>query len=374
MIDLHEVLKEPVRIASVEALRFQHAYLVRVTSERGAEGVVTVNNRLAYLWPILGQVVAPYFLGKDARDVDALVDGVYRYRSAYKLAGIALWNPVAYIELALFDLLGQLSGQPAGALLGPVIRQKIPIYLSSMRRDTTPEEEVAWLGERLAETGATAVKLKIGGRMSHNADAFPGRTDRLIPLARRTFGDEITLYVDANGSYDAEHAIKVGALLADHRVAFLEEPCPWQAYGQTKRVADTLELPVAGGEQDSSLQQFAWMIRDRVVDVVQPDAMYKGGLVRLLRVAAMAQAEGMPVMPHSPKAGAEAAAVLHFGSVVPNLGPYQEWQGAPVEAASWYTPTFEIEDGAVRVPSGPGLGVTYDPDIWRQAEILYRAG
>ncbi|MBN2394609.1 MAG: mandelate racemase/muconate lactonizing enzyme family protein, partial [Anaerolineae bacterium] len=331
---------------------------------------VMAHGRIEYLWPILQQLVAPYFTGKDARDLEALVDGIYTYKSAYKLAGIALWSPVAYVELALWDMLGKLAEKPVCELLGSVLRRDIPIYLSSMRRDTTPEEEIAWLQARLAETGANAIKLKIGGRMSANADAMPGRTTRLIPLARKTFGDDVTIYVDANSSYDAAHAIEVGALLADYGIAFFEEPCPWQDYWQTKQVADALELPIAGGEQDSSLPLFDWMIRERVVDVVQTDVMYNGGLIRLLRVAAMAEAAGIPIMPHSPKAGAEAAPVLHFAAIAPNLGPHQEYRGAPASPELWYTPGFDIHDGAVAVPTGLGLGVEYDPALWDDVERL----
>jgi L-alanine-DL-glutamate epimerase-like enolase superfamily enzyme len=365
MLNLHETLSSPVQIASIEALRCRGRQLVRVRSTDGAEGIVTAHGRIEYLWPILQQLVIPYFTGKDARDLEMLVDGIYTYKSAYKLAGIALWSPVAYVELAIWDMLGKLAGKPVCELLGPVLRRNIPIYLSSSRRDTTPEEEVAWLQARLEETDADAVKLKIGGRMS--ADAMPGRTARLVPLARKTFGDDVTIYVDANSSYDAAHAIEIGALLADYGVAFFEEPCPWQDYWQTKQVANALEMPIAGGEQDSSLPLFEWMIRERVVDVVQTDVMYNGGLIRLMRVAALAEAAGMPIMPHSPKAGAEAAPVLHFAAVTPNLGPHQEYHGAPVTPEPWYTPDFAIRDGAVAVPTGPGLGVEYDPAIWKEA-------
>ena len=370
-MNLHDRFPDPVIVALLSAFHFDGHYLVHVTSEDGDVGVVTTNDRLAYLWPILAQVVAPYFVGKDARDLDRWVNEVYTYRSAYKLAGIALWNPVAYAELAILDMLGHRAGCSAGGLLGNAIRREIPVYLSSLRRDTTPEEEVGWLAPRLAATEATAVKLKIGGRMSHNADAFPGRTDELIPLARKTFGEATTIYVDANGSYDAEGAIAVAPLLVEHGVAFLEEPCPWQDYWATKAVADALDLPVAAGEQDSSLLQFAWMIQERGIDVVQPDVMYNGGLIRALRVAAMAAEVGMPIMPHSPKVGAEAAAVLHFCSVAENLGPYQEWRGEEIETPNWYEPGFEIHAGTVSVPDGPGLGVTYDPDIWAAADQLF---
>jgi L-alanine-DL-glutamate epimerase-like enolase superfamily enzyme len=370
-VDLHTMIAEPVIIRSIEALKVRGRMLVRTTSEEGAAGVAMVNDRLAYLWPILRDFVVPVFTGRDARDLQALIDEVYTARSAYKLAGLALWCPVAYLELSLLDMLGKLADCTVSEFLGDVVRREIPVYLSSTRRDTTPEEEVDWLAERLAVTGASAAKFKIGGRMSRNADARPGRTEDLVPLARRVFGDDVTIYVDANGSYDAEHAVEVAALLVDHGVAFLEEPCPWQDYWETKRVADALALPVAGGEQDSSLWTFDWMIRDRVVDIVQPDVMYNGGLMRCLKVGERAASAEMPIMPHSPKAGAEAAAVLHFGALAPNLGPHQEWSAKDVPPVSWYAPAFEICEGKVAVPDGPGLGVMYDPEIWREAEPYF---
>lgn len=371
MLNLHQLVAGPVRIASIEALHYERRYLVRATSIDGAQGIVTVNDRLRYLWPILREFVVPVYVGKDARDLETLVDEVYTARSAYKLAGIALWNCVAYVELSLLDLLGNLVHRSVSQLVGPVLRPQIPIYLSSTGRDTTPEEETAWLAERLAQTGARAVKFKIGGRMSHNADASPGRSERLVALARKTFGDEITLYVDANGSYDADHAIALGPLLEEYGVAFLEEPCPWEEIEQTKQVADALALPVAGGEQDSSLPHFSRMIRNHVIDLVQPDVMYCGGFVRCLRIAQMAEAAGMQIMPHSPKLGAESAAVLHFGAVARNLGPHQEYQAKASAPEPWYTPSFEISNGSVAVPSGPGLGVCYDPAVLAQAEPLF---
>ena len=110
-MDLHLTFQDPIIITTVEAFCFQKHYLVRVRSEDGAEGIVTGNSRLASLWPILQQIVAPYFIGKDVRDLDKLVKGVYTYRSAYKLAGIALWSPVAYVELAILRYAGQNRGK-----------------------------------------------------------------------------------------------------------------------------------------------------------------------------------------------------------------------------------------------------------------------
>jgi L-alanine-DL-glutamate epimerase-like enolase superfamily enzyme len=369
-LKLHELISTAVSIESIDILRWQNRYFVRSRSTDGAEGLVLTNGRLAYLWPIFKALIAPYFIGRDARDLEAMLDEVYTYRSNYKLAGVAFWNCVGDLEMSLFDLLGKVAGQPVGALLGGVQRTEIPVYLSSMRRDTTPEAEVEFLVGRLAETGANAVKIKIGGRMSYNADAAPYRTEQLIALARKTLGDDIAIYADANGSYDWPHAIQIGQLLQAHNIGFFEEPCPFQDYWATRRVADALTMPVSGGEQDTSLPQFGYMLHYRVVDLIQPDLIYNGGFIRTLRVAAMAQEEGVPITPHNSKSDANAVSMLHFASVVPNIGPHQEFNAVQKPGEGWYTPHFKVENGVVQVPTGPGLGIQFDPAIMKEAEIL----
>jgi L-alanine-DL-glutamate epimerase-like enolase superfamily enzyme len=369
MVDLHNVFDSPVIIEKIDVLRWRDRDYVRAISREGALGIASTNRR-PYLWPILKELVVPYFEGRDARDLPSLVDGVYTYHSNYKMAGLAFWNCVSHAEFCLLDMLGKIAGRPVCELLGTVIRRQIPIYLSSMHRDTTPEEEVEGVQARLAETGARAVKFKIGGRMSNNADAMPGRTEHLIPLARERLGDEIAIYVDANGSYDAEAAIEVGHMLEAHGVGFFEEPCPWEQYEWTQQVARALEMTVAGGEQDSSLPRFDWIIRHGVVDMVQPDLAYVGGFLRAFRVASMAQQAHMTITPHSSKSDANTAYMLHFAAVTPNAGPYQEYNAAPPHEQWWEAPSFRVHGGAIAVPDGPGLGVTYDPALWREAEIV----
>lgn len=360
----------PVKIAKIEVLGLGKNHFVRVTSTEGATGLAMTNERAEYLLPILQQRVAPFFIGKDAVDIEALVDGVYVHQSNYKLAGLALWNCVGWIEFAIFDLLGKVAGKSVGELLGGVKRQEIPVYLSSMRRDTTPEEEIQWVGKRITETGGQAVKLKIGGRMSRNADAAPGRSEKLVALARKTWGDKCTIFVDANGSYDAPKAIEVGKMLHAHQVAMYEEPCPWEDFEATKKVTDALDMPVAGGEQDSSLEKFQWYVRHQGLDILQPDVNYNGGFVRTLRVARLAEAAGLKVVPHAPQAGMATAYMLHFISVIPNAGPYQEYNAAPRKAETWFHPNPEPKNSRIAVPTGPGLGVEIDADYLKQAEIV----
>ena len=113
------------------------------------------------------------------------------------------------------------------------------------------------------------------------------------------------------------------------------------------------------------------MINQRVVDVVQFDLMYNGGIIRALQVARMAAEAGMKVTPHSPKYNPELATFLQFASVVRNTGPYLEFPARVVEYDSWYDPAFVMQEGGtIKVPTGPGLGVSYDESIWQRAEKL----
>lgn len=363
----------PIRIESIELLKAGDLYFVRSRSSDGVTGVALASERMSYLYPMLLQRVLPYFAGKDAREIETLVDGVYTHASNYKLAGGPFWCCVAAAEFSVFDLLGKTAGVAVGELLGGVRRREIPVYLSSMRRDTTPEQEVDWLGKRLAETNSKAIKLKIGGRMSRNADAAPGRTERLVALARRTFGDNLTIHVDANGSYDAPKAIEVGKMLEAHKVYFFEEPCPFEDFESTKRVADALEMLVAGGEQDTSYDKFRWLIRNRAVDVVQPDLHYNGGFIRALRVARLAAEARMDITPHAPQPGFHAAYLLQFASAVPNLGRFQEFPAEYRKADPWFAPAIEVRNSLIQVPSGPGLGMRIDPEFLKKAQQVTEA-
>jgi L-alanine-DL-glutamate epimerase-like enolase superfamily enzyme len=369
LLGLESFQAAPLLIESIEMWAYRGTYLVRCRSRDGVVGVATANARAPYLGPMFNGLVAPFFIGRDARQLETLVNEVYTFKNNYKYQGTPLWNCVAYIEAALFDLLGKACGRSVSELIGGARRRHIPVYLSSLTRQTTPEEEVDWVGRRLQETNAGAVKLKVGGRMNHNADAMPGRSETLIRLARERFGPETVLYVDANGSYDHVKAIEVGQLLEEYDYSFFEEPCPCEQYEETQAVADALDIDVAGGEQDCNMGHFRAMIRQRTVDVVQPDMMYNGGLIRALRVGHMAAEAGIPVTPHSPKHNPEMATLLHFAAAVGHTGPYMEFPARPVEYEDWYAPAFRIQDGGlIEVPQGPGLGVSYDDSIWDVAE------
>ncbi len=361
--------KEPIIIESVQLLKKGRNYFVRVRSKDGAEGMSVDNGRANVLHPIFNDLVAPYFIGKDARDLEAHLFGVYRRQDNYKFQGLALWCPVALVEFAVLDMLGRIAGKSIGQLLGSIVRKEVPFYIASGRRDTTPAQEIEYLKHLLAETGAKAVKYRVGGRMNRNIDAMPGRTETLIPLTRKELGDKIAIHADANSSYDAPHAIKVGRMLEDIGAVFFEEPCPFDNLGATKQVTDALKIPIALGEQEYSEWRFQYTIRNRVSDIVQPDLFYYGGLIRSLRVARMAALRDMPTTPHI-SGGFGFVYMLHFASCVRDIGRWQEYKEGVKEYGDWFSPALRIKDGAITVPEGPGVGVVDPKSILAGAQIM----
>jgi L-alanine-DL-glutamate epimerase-like enolase superfamily enzyme len=241
------------------------------------------------------------------------------------------------------------------------------VYFASGNRGNRPEEEVAHLQKLVAGSGVKALKFRLGGRMSRNEDSLPGRTEALIPLVRKTFGKDFTLYGDANSSYDATHAIRVGKLMEENGYGFYEEPCEFDDLWATRDVADALTIPVAGGEQEFSLHRWKWAIANRGVDIVQPDLHYGGGFIRATQVARMAAAAGLTVVPHMSGGGLGYLDVIQFASFTPNVGPYIEFKGNASLPVSCETSSLRCEQGQVRCPAGIGFGVTIDPDFVKRA-------
>ena len=207
--------------------------------------------------------------------------------------------------------------------------------------------------------------------MSHNADYPPGRTEALIPLVRERFGPEMVIYADSNGSYTPDEAIRVGRIMEEYRYDFFEEPVPFDWYEETLEVTKAVNIPVAGGEQEPSLHGFRWLIKEDALDIVQPDIFYFGGMVRSMKVAKMAALKRKPCTPHISGSGLGYLYMMHFVSAVANAGPFHEFKGfnneIPLESL---TSSLSSKGGKVTVPTGPGLGVTLDPDFVAEHRVV----
>lgn len=366
-----DAVKSPVTVASLELLRNGRNYLVRARSTDGVEAITVPNPAImAKAYPLFGDHVAKTYLKQDARRIEELHWDAYRAGSNYKMQGQLFWVCVMAVEQALLELMGRAAKRPMADFFGGATRRDIPVYYASGVRGNRPEEEIANLQQLVGSSGVKAIKFRLGGRMNRNADSLPGRTEALIPLVRKTFGDGMTLYADANSSYDAKEAIRIGRIMEAHGYGFYEEPCEFDDLWSTKAVADALTVPIAGGEQEYSLHRFHWMIAQRGVDIVQPDLHYGGGFIRATKVARMAAAAGMSVVPHMSGGGLGYLDVVQFASFTPNIGPFQEFKGNATIPVSCASSSLQCKDGKVRCPTEPGFGVTIDPEFVRKADVV----
>jgi L-alanine-DL-glutamate epimerase-like enolase superfamily enzyme len=371
-----ELFSAPVIIESLELLRYNDSFLCRVRSHDGAEGYsVGHSGQLRSLFPVFINLLQPFFIKKDARDLDLLMEKVYVYDLNFRLSGMALGVPLATIEFAILDMMGRIAQKSIGQLIGEIHNPEVAVYQATEYREKQVEESLELIKRDVAEYNARALKIKVGGLMfmtsDINAVGPQGRTETIIPLIRKTFGDDMVLYADSNGFYSVEGAIRVGRLLEEYRYEFFEEPVPFDWYEETKKVADSLNISVAGGEQEYSLHGFRWLIANDGLRIVQPDTFYFGGMIRSMRVALMAKSRGKSCTPHMSGGDLGFLYMMHFVSALPNALPFHEFKG--FETTTVYeckTSPLKCINGKVKVPTGPGAGVDIDPEFILRHKIV----
>lgn len=354
-------------IERIETFQNSQIAVVRVTGAEGDLGIgQTAPYEVASTVAVLHEIVAPFFLGRNAWDVEALVDEFLR--RTYKFPSSLLLRAMGGIETALWDMMARRAGQPVWRLLGGAARTSVPVYASSMRRDISPEAESERIVGLAESHGFRAAKIRVGEPMGRDGDAEPGRTQRIIPLMREAVGNDFLLSADANGGYTVSEAIRVGRMLEENDYFHFEEPCPFPEIELTARVAGALDIAVSGGEQDTTLAQFNRIISGRCVDIIQPDVGYLGGVSRTRKVAILAEAAGIPCTPHCANASLLQIFTLHVALAMPACIHPQEWS---IENIPWATDIFgpvpQVVDGRVSAPSGPGWGIDIDPQFFSRA-------
>ena len=370
-----ELFSSPIIIESLELLKYKNSLLCHVRSKDGAEGWSVGHSTLNTLWPIFLNNLQPFFIGKDARDLDLLLEKVFIYGFNFRYNGISIGIPLATIEFAMLDMLGRIANRSIGQLIGQIHHPEVAVYQATEYREKPVEESLELIKRDVAEYKARALKIKVGGLMFMTKDIKAvgpkGRTERMIPLIRETFGSDMALYADANGFYSVDEAIRVGKLLEEYHYGFFEEPVMFDWYEETRQVADALSLPIAGGEQEYSLHGFRWLIGNDALQIVQPDNYYFGGMIRCMQVARMAAACGKSCTPHMSGGGLGYRYMMHFVSALPNAMPHHEFKGLGTNVIfECKTSPLKVVDGKIKVPTGPGLGVEIDPDFIKKHQVL----
>ena len=360
-----------ITVDKLETFTNEFVCFVRVTTNTGAIGWGQTSTYNADITAtIFHRQVAPWVLGRDAFDIDALVARIEERE--HKFPGSYRCRAIAGLDTALWDLRGKMEGKPVVALLGGTPKS-LRAYASSMKRDITPDAEAERFLRLRDEQGFDAFKWRIAAECGHDVDEWPGRTEAIVPRVARALGDRVAKLVDANSGYSPRRAIEVGRLLESEGVSHYEEPCSYWKLEETKQVSDALAIEVTGGEQDWDLATWARMIEMRAVDVVQPDVMYMGGIARTLRVARMAAAAGLPCTPHSANLSLVTVCTMHLLGAIPNPGKYLEFSIEGLDYYPWQDglflgDPFAIKNGCVSIPAEPGWGVEINPDWLEHAQ------
>ena len=256
---------------------------------------------------VVDELLRPVVVGADALDVDAAWSAMVRAIRNQGRPGIASMS-IAAVDCALWDLKARLLDRPLTGLLGAV-RDDVPVYGSGGFTSYSDERLVSqlerWVGDRI-----DLVKIKIGESWGTKEHRDLERT----ALARRTIGAATKLFVDANGAYERNQAIRVGQRLVELGVSWFEEPVSSDDLVGLRAVRAALGLDVAAGEYGYDLPYFERLLRAEAVDVIQIDASRCAGISGFLRIARYAEQSGFEVSGHTAP-----SLHLHAACAVPNL-------------------------------------------------------
>ena len=344
----------------------QDDLLIRIQTDEGIEGIGEVDSLPEVVKAI---IEAPFshswsaglrelLVGEDPSDIERLWNKMYQGTIYYGRRAVAI-NAMSGVDIALWDLKGKTENKPISEVLGGIYRDKIPVYASLYPIGQTPDE-IARNAEHAVQRGFHAVKLD-GAPIGQNA-----KTDReILDETRKAIGDRIDLMTDVTEpGWDMKEAIERARLYSDYGVYFLEAPFGPDELDKYEGLATAVELKIAYGEQNTTRYEFRELIEKGKVDIIQPDVSRVGGITEVRRIAQHAQSAGTILIPHCWKTGISIAANLHLLSTIKNA-PYLEFSQPPQSPLRYnLTKTdFSVENGQVRVPSGPGLGIELNESI-----------
>ena len=330
--------------------------LVEIRTDAGITGV---GEALARFSPkayaeLIETSLKPRLVGRNPTDIAALWQEMRRALSGR--SGGMLFEAIAGVDIALWDILGKVANLPIHRLLGGMGRASVPVYAASVNwgDDARMEAEL----ERYLEKGFPRIKVKVAKSVKEAC--------RRIERLRKLAGDDIELCVDANWAYSLEEAVEVGRALTDNRYFWFEEPLRPEDEDGYEELHRRCATPLACGESNYTLDQAMRLVSRRAIAYLQPDVARAGGITETRRMAEFAAAHDVQYAPHIGMSGiiCETASV-HLAAAMPNIKAMEcETDASPFK--TWITgaaPGIERQvNGMFPVPSGPGLGLEIDWD------------
>ncbi|MCJ0978520.1 mandelate racemase/muconate lactonizing enzyme family protein [Rhodococcus sp. ARC_M12] len=302
------------------------------------------------------QEIAPVLIGEDPNDIGKIWTKLVWAGASVGRSGVAT-QAIAAIDIALWDLKAKRAGLPLAKLIGSS-RDSVQTYNTSGGFLHTPIEEVMENAAISLSNGIGGIKLKVGQP--------DWRTDIARVTAVREFlGDDVPLMVDANQQWDRPTAQRMGRILEQFDLVWIEEPLDaYDAEGHAQ-LARSLDTSIATGEMLASVGEHVRLIEAGSVDILQPDAPRIGGITQFLKLATLAEHHNLQLAPHFAM-----EIHLHLAAVY----PLQTW----VEHFDWLNPLFdehlETRDGRMHLSARPGLGFTLSEQgrAWTVANVVVR--
>lgn len=320
----------------------------------------------------------PFLLGQDPLQPEVLWERMYALCRDFGRTGTMI-EAISAIDIALWDLCGKARGAPVWSLLGGAFRDRVRAYATGFyyTGDTPAPTLQSQLGavraeaERDLEAGFEAVKVKIG--------LLTPRDDLArVAAVREVLGPDRLVMTDANHAYQAHTAVRMAQGMEPLDVYWFEEPVTPEDFAGYQQVKANTTIAIAGGECEHTRYGFARWLAERAFDIAQPDPCCAGGISETRKIATMAATFGVHCLPHVWGSGIATAAGMHVLATLPPsphtanpLPPYNEplleWDStANPLRTDLLTDPFTLEDGSIRIPTGPGLGVDVADEVLRR--------
>jgi L-alanine-DL-glutamate epimerase-like enolase superfamily enzyme len=303
---------------------------------------------------IVKEALARFVVGEDPRQAPMLVQRMFAWLRRRQGTVWLIAQAVSGVELALWDLAGKAAGAPVHALLGPPTRESIPVYASGNFLSQGDADVQAAFFRPALDRGVSGIKVRLGPNWEAELE--------VLAQLRQRLGGGVWVGIDGNEAFRPKTAGRIADRLGVLGIAFFEEPVPRTDPGALANLVERSPVPVAYGEHVHTLEGFLELGERHLADIWQPDATVCGGLLETRAIAALAAARGVPISPHSATTPLGLAANLHAASLARSLSALEYSAGSTRQLAPFFDGgaalTLDaIEDGALRLPTAPGLGV-----------------
>ena len=280
---------------SMGTFAFHGWLVVEIFTDTGLVGLGNAALAPQFTKQLIDVYLKPLLIGEDAWDVERLWQHMYRKTMAFGRKGIGM-VAISALDIALWDLLGKSAKQPVFRLLGGRTKNRIPVYASRLYSGDL--DKLADEARRYKEEGFQAMKLRFGWGPA-DGPAGMQRNVELVRTVRETVGDSIDVMADAYMGWTLDYAKRMLPLLEPFRLRWLEEPViPDDIHGYAE-LKSHARIPIAGGEHEFTLYGFRELLEARALDYIQFDTNRVGGITQARKIAALAEAHSIPVIPHA---------------------------------------------------------------------------